>query len=310
LTAVLDFVSAAPAGSAVIKDLTLVPGNNRLVATAAVSLNDPNGLVLAIEILSSTDPIPFNLMAFDDATSNIALNAGLNQLQTGITLPPGIIDQTPATLPYSLTDMALNFLPESVDDGLVQLTVKFLNQFTGSGYTLLHLVDPLDTFPTARGVLKGASTVFQLLDDLTFTLSGNNTATVTFNVQLLADPTLDRSFYESLVTESASGSIQLGLSLHPIITIGQNPTQYSPFWDSSQMALATGGVMPFKAGSDFSMILNWYDKQFPAIIAAPTVATPSPTSTTDVVMPTSLAPSPSPVVTATVDPAPPAITVV
>ncbi|KAG0300274.1 hypothetical protein BGZ99_003867, partial [Dissophora globulifera] len=198
LTAVLDFTSEAKAGSALIKDLTLVPGDNRLVATASVSLFDPNGSILATEILGSTVPIPFNLMAFDDATSNIALNAGLNQLQTGILLPPGMLEQAPASLPYSLTDMALNFPSTSVDDGLVQLTVKFLNQFAGSGYTVLHLVDPLDSDPTTRGVSKGASTVFQLLDDFTFTLSGNNTATVTFNVQLRADPTLDRSFYESL----------------------------------------------------------------------------------------------------------------
>ncbi|KAG0282404.1 hypothetical protein BGZ98_006788, partial [Dissophora globulifera] len=90
-------------------------------------------------------------MAFDDATSNIALNAGLNELQTGILLPPALIGGTPANLPYSTTDMALNFLPGSVDDGLVQLTMKFLNPYTGSGYTLLHSVDPLDTTPEARG---------------------------------------------------------------------------------------------------------------------------------------------------------------
>ncbi|KAG0316800.1 hypothetical protein BGZ99_006663 [Dissophora globulifera] len=310
LTAVSDYVSATKAGYALIKSLTLVPGDNRLVATSAVSFNDPAGGDLAIAILSSTDPIPFLMIALDDATSNVALNAGLNQLQTSVLLPPGLLEKAPANPPYSTTDMALKFLPTTVDDGLVQMTMKFLNPFIGSGYSFLHMINPHDSDADPRGVIKGSSKVFELLDDLTFSLSGNNTATVTFNIKLHADPTLDRSFYQSLVTESASGNVQLIMNFNPVITLGQDPTEYAPFWTSQIIASGTGGVIPFKAGSDFGLILDWYDKQFPAIVAVPTVATPSPTSTTDVAMPTSLAASPSPVATSTTDPAPPAITVV
>ncbi|KAG0287845.1 hypothetical protein BGZ98_004458, partial [Dissophora globulifera] len=307
LTAVYDFVSAQKAGDALIKGLTLVPGDNRVVATAGVGLSG-DGYLLALEILTSTDPIPFLMMALDDATSNIALNAGLNELQTSVFLPPGMLEQPPANLPYSLTDMALKFLPTSVDDGLVEMTMTFFNPFIGVGYSFLHTFDPL--LKETGGVSKSGSRILDFLDDLTFSLSGNNTATVTFNIKLHADATLGRSFYQDMVTESASGSVQLGLNFIPIITLGQDPTQYNPIWDSSKMAKPVGGVISFHAGPDFGLILNWYDKQFPAVVPAPTVATPSPTSTTDAVMPTSSVPSPSPVATTTLDPAPPATTVV
>ncbi|KAG0287979.1 hypothetical protein BGZ98_004427 [Dissophora globulifera] len=310
LTAVSDYVSATKAGFALIKGLTLVPGDNRLVATSAVSFLDPAGGDLANAILGSPDPIPFLMIALDDATSNVALNAGLNQLQTSVILPPGLLDKAPANLPYTTTDMALKFLPTTADDGLVQMTMKFLNPFIGSGYSFLHMINPQDSNPGARGVVKSGSKVFELLDDLTFSLSGNNTATVTFNIKLHADPTLSRDFYQSLVTESASGNVQFIMSFNPIITLGQDPTEYTPFWSSEIISSGTGGLVPFKAGSDFGLILDWYDKQFPAIVAVPTVATPSPTSTTDAVMPTSPVASPSPVATSTADPAPPAITVV
>ncbi|KAG0303434.1 hypothetical protein BGZ99_002684, partial [Dissophora globulifera] len=309
LTAVLNFNSTNEAGHAVIKGLTLVPGDNRVIATASVGFGGDEGVYLS-EILGSPDPIPFDLVAFDDATSNIALNAGLNQLQTTIMLPPGMFGGTaPVNPPYSITDMALKFLPTSEDDGLVEMTMKFLNPFIGSSYDLLHLVYSQDLNIDGEGVTKSGSRIFEFLDDVNFSLSGNNTATVTFNIKLHADPTLDRSFYQSLVTESASGSVQLSLNVSPLITIGQDPTQYNPIWDSYLMVPATNGAMPFQAGTDFGLILKWYDKQFPAVVPAPTVATSSPTSTTDAVMPTSSVTSPSPVATTTVDPAPPATTV-
>ncbi|KAG0304081.1 hypothetical protein BGZ99_002506, partial [Dissophora globulifera] len=310
LTAVLDFVSAAKAGPAVIKNLTLVPGDNWVIATASVSLFDPVGGIIAGEIVGSTDPIPFNLMAFDDATSNIALNAGLNELQTTILLPPGMLEGAAgANPPYSITDMALKLLPSTVDDGIMEMTMKFRNPFAGSGYTFLHPFDPAST--TAGGITTDSvSLVFsEFQDDLTFSLFGNDTATLTFNIKLNANPAMSRSVYQSLVTESASGSVTLALIFRPLITIGQDPHVYNPFWDSNAMDSATKGQIPFKTGSDFGSILDWYDRQFPVIAAIP-VATPSPTSTTDVVMPTSPAPSPSPVATTTIDPAPPAITVV
>ncbi|KAG0290421.1 hypothetical protein BGZ98_003477 [Dissophora globulifera] len=307
LTVVSDFESKTVAGHAVIKGLTLVPGDNRAIATATVGY-DGAGLDMVNEIVTWEKPIPFLLMAFDDATPNVALNAGLNELQTFVLLPPHMLDAAPANLPYSITDMALKFLPTTVDDGLVEMTMKFLNPFIGSSYTFLHIFDPQDTSLESRGVLRSNSRIFEFLDDLTFSLSGNDTAAVTFNVKLHADPVLSRSFYQGLVTESASGGIKLAVDMHPIIALGQGPTVYSPNWASSLMASGTGGVIPFQAGSDFGLILDWYDRQFPVIAATP-VATPSLTSTTDVAMPTSTAPLPSPVATTTVDPAPPSTTV-
>ncbi|KAG0306618.1 hypothetical protein BGZ99_001730, partial [Dissophora globulifera] len=306
LSAVSDFESKEFAGTADIKGLTLVPGSNRVIATAGVGFDGAGG-VLAGAIVGSTDPIPFLMMAFDDATSNVALNAGLNELQTSVLLPPFMLEDTSTNPPYSITEMALKFLPTTVDDGLVEMTMKFFNPFIGSGYNFLHTSGPQDVDLKSRGVLKSGSKIFEFLDDLTFSLSGNDTAVVTFNVKLHADPALDRNFYQSMVTESASGSVKLFLDLHPIITIGQDPTEYLPSWASSLLSKSTFGVIPFKAGSDFGLILNWYDKQLP-VVAATTIATPSPASTTDVVMPTSSAPSPSPVATTTVNSAPPAST--
>ncbi|KAG0300494.1 hypothetical protein BGZ99_003769, partial [Dissophora globulifera] len=116
LTAVADFTSKAVAGHAVIKGLTLAPGDNRVIATASVGFDGAGG-DLANAILGSTDPIPFNMMAFDDATFNIALNTGLNELQTTVILPPDLLGGAPgANPPYSITDMALKLLPSTVDD--------------------------------------------------------------------------------------------------------------------------------------------------------------------------------------------------
>ncbi|KAG0311236.1 hypothetical protein BGZ99_010312 [Dissophora globulifera] len=158
--------------------------------------------------------------------------------------------------------------------------------------------------------------IFDLISDFTFSLSGNNSIAVTFKIQLHSDPSVSRGVYQSMVTDSASGGVQFSMTFQPIIKIGNDPKEYFPDWNSVILASPTGGLMPFKVGSDFGLILDRYDRQFPAVAApttastAPTTAVPSPTSTTDAVMYTSPTPSPSPIATTTADPAPPATTVV
>ncbi|KAG0305361.1 hypothetical protein BGZ99_002097, partial [Dissophora globulifera] len=306
LTGVTDFATSDKLGFALISNLTLVPGDNRLVAESWIDFFSAGGSALGTAVVTSDVAVPLFLIALDDATSNTALNAGLSELQTSISLPPHMLDQAPPNLPYSTTDMSIKFLSTTVDDGLVEMTATFLNPFIGGSYELIGMTPGKSSlsYPSA------AAPIFDLISDFTFSLSGNNSIAVTFKIQLHSDSSVSRSVYQSMVTDSASGSVQFSMTFWPIIKVGNDPTEYLPNWNSVIMASPTGGLMPFKAGSDFGLILDWYDKQFPTIVAVPTVATPSSTSTTDVVMPTSPATSPSPVATSTTDPAPPAITVV
>ncbi|KAG0305570.1 hypothetical protein BGZ99_002025, partial [Dissophora globulifera] len=312
LTGVTAFDTPDKLGYSLIKDLKLVPGDNRLVADTWVDFGSAAGVVFGTEVIISSDPTPLYLIALDDATSNVALNAGLNELQTSITLPAHMLDAAPSNPPYSITDMALKFLPTTVDDSLVEMNMTFFNSFTGGGFNMLNAVGPGSPADITYSTSSGPVTVFDLLSDLTFSLSGNKSLTVTFKIKLHSG-LMDRSVYQSMVADSASGNVQLAMDFSPLITVDQDPTEYNPNWSSNIMAAINGGVMPFHVGPDFGLILDWYDRQFPVVAgtAVPTtVATPSPTFTTDAVMPTSSAPSPSPVVTISVDPAPPATTVV
>ncbi|KAG0315102.1 hypothetical protein BGZ99_007678, partial [Dissophora globulifera] len=312
LTGVTAFDTPDKLGYALIKDLKLAPGDNRLVADTWVDFESLAGLLFGSNVISSPDPVPLYLIGLDDATSNVALNTGLNELQTSILLPPHMLDSAPASLPYSLTDMALKFLPTTVDDSLVEMTMKFLNPFIGGGFNMVNAVAPGFPADITFSTSSGSVTVFDLLSDLTFSLSGNESLTVTFKIKLHSG-LMDRSVYQNMVADSASGNVQFAMDFYPLITVDQDTTEYNPNWSTSITTGTSSGLTPFHVGSDFGLILDWYDRQFPVVAATAvptTVATPSPTSTTDAIFPTSPATSPSPVVTTSVDPTPSAATMV
>ncbi|KAG0287026.1 hypothetical protein BGZ98_004835 [Dissophora globulifera] len=316
LTGVTDFATKEQLAYVLMSDLTLMPGDNRIVADSWVDFLHPAGADFGGTVITSAVPIPMYLISLDDATSNIALNAGLSELQTSVLIPPHLLDLG-ATIPlaYSLTDMSIKFLPTTVDDGLVEMTATFLNPFVDGSYELIGITPGTSSlsYPT------GTTPIFDLISDFTFSLPANDSIAVTFKIQLRSNPSAaDRSVYQSMVTDSALGSVTFSMAFFPLIKVGKDTKEYTANWSSNFMAPATGGLLTFKAGSDFGLILDWYDRQFPAVAVtatttasmAPTTAAPSPTSTADAVMSTSPAPSPSPVATTTVDPAPPATTVV
>ncbi|KAG0290950.1 hypothetical protein BGZ98_003217, partial [Dissophora globulifera] len=281
-------------GSTTAKDVTLVP------ATWAFGL------------VGKTTPTPLYLFTLGGATSNEALNAGLDALNTFVIVPPLVLESGPTVQPYSNTSMSIKFLPTTVNDGLVEMTATFVNPYQGFPYNMEHATGASQPSTiTYNSISKGGEVqVFDLLDDLTFSLSGSDeTVTVTFKIQLHSDPTAARSSYQDMVNDSASGKVDLKLQLFPVISVGGK--EWSPrTWTSDLVYPNNGGFMPFQTGADLSLILDWYDRQQVPVVEATPVATPSPTSTTDAVMPTSPASSPSPAATTIVDPAPPAITVV
>ncbi|KAG0269410.1 hypothetical protein BGZ96_006516, partial [Linnemannia gamsii] len=104
-------------GTAFVKGLRLVPGDNILVTVVTASASDPNTVKFSEDIL--TRDVTINMWADEKSTSNPALNAGLKELRQGVLLPKGLIAEAPKI--YT-NDWSLKILPTTKDDGLVEFS--------------------------------------------------------------------------------------------------------------------------------------------------------------------------------------------
>ncbi|KAF9899104.1 hypothetical protein EC991_009586, partial [Linnemannia zychae] len=324
LEAGFDYNQADWIGRNVANGVRLVPGDNKIITRLAVRSSEPVAAKFLAEM--NTGPVDLKLWAGLQATSNPALNAGLQSLRTSVLLPKGLNSGTPP--PYNDV-WDLKVLPTTVNDGFLELSVVFNNPYLldMSVEGLARAEDgPMIIYPSFITFFAGTTEKFEGIihfqDDFSYTLKANESKTVTFKVALVKDGLVKSQIVaraDKLISAATSGILEFDFTLALKVRLQNQPGYLYPVWTPTWND-AIGAVIPlkFKTGPDFPMIRDWlYKNAFddtpkppaplpllpsvspitpPSTTIAPTVApsvSPSPATPSPPPSPTA---SPSPVV--------------
>ncbi|KAF9995184.1 hypothetical protein BGZ79_011136 [Entomortierella chlamydospora] len=315
------------AGVSNIVDMVLAPGDNQVVAYTFLSLAIPAARTVITG--PSTADVPLVMYAFSGTSNNPALNVGLTNMLTHMTIPKGGLTVTFSDVPYD-ADWTVKFLPTTAQDNIVEMTATFNNPFYGSVMHFLNAQptnNPLGMLHNVFGMKSPTGTtlqIFNFMDSLKFDLQPNSSKTVTFQMEINKVPFTTASARNYITnwiqTANAASGVIKGyvMNFQPDVLIGNDSHDLFPDFKSGTMYPSTGGALNLHIGSDFSLFLNWFDTQFPATttttattttVAVTTVASVAPTATTTAAPSTAAAttvvsssPSPTPTATATASP--------
>ncbi|KAG0340010.1 hypothetical protein BG000_000865 [Podila horticola] len=303
LSAGLNFTKEGYGADSYLKELTLVPGKNDVIATTIVNPNTPVGKDLA-NMLQGSNPPPLHLMALPGASKNPALDAGLKNLRQVLVLPPMLFGNYSAKA-YDM-DWYTDIPASAAVDGIFYVSTTVRNPFYGldfnvvsvdgqaydhiSDATTLRLVD-------ARGSPKQYG--FNLIPPNPYSLKGNESKVVKFAVQFnpiigLMD-TADLQFW----MDKATNSTTIDFLAYMVFAsrVGPSPTVSVQYLASDFIYLdPSSGMAPFMrlhAGTSFSYLMKYWDdfqRNSTTVVpptSASTIATPSasPITTTTVSVP-------------------------
>ncbi|KAI7819724.1 hypothetical protein BC939DRAFT_520383, partial [Gamsiella multidivaricata] len=292
-------------GTTSINNLQLVPGDNRYVSLASLSVLSPNMEDFLMSVLMSGNVSTLYLQGFSDSSSNPALSAGLKDLRSEIGIPPNF--KVPnAGYPYLNNTVKIKVLPTTVDDGLVEMSMDFRSMYYGATVHFDDAVVDRDRFEAPFSNVALAATtgapvpVFAFMSNFQFSVGGNDIKTVTFKVNFTdaIEPSnpLSRDKLVGMVERSKSGYVNSSIDLYPTIHFNNDPTQMNVDWTSGTYFPETGGIIPIQTGPDFALLLNWWDKNHPEAAA---ILDPVSSVTTTVAATSPATVSPLPVATTT-----------
>ncbi|KAG0004259.1 hypothetical protein BGZ79_009843 [Entomortierella chlamydospora] len=294
----LDFFAGISAdeagygGHAYLYDLKLVPGDNKVVTNVCFYWNTTVGTEIASGLYTHNTTVV--LWANSKTSSNPALNAGLQSLQTATVIPQGMPNNYSA--PAYNNDIQIKTSPSTGTNGSAEITITFNNPFFSAP---LHVLSLNPSTAAMKPIFSGA-TYFTFKDDLQFDLGANESKTFTFPIQFnpayIAFP---RTALESLVEQSKTGTMSMLFDLSPQITVASDPTLRTAPWSSNKF-YPPSGVLTVTVG-DFSPVLNWWDLMHQPAVASTSAttisATPSSIVPTATTVATTATPQSSPVTT-------------
>ncbi|KAG0286382.1 hypothetical protein BGZ96_009485, partial [Linnemannia gamsii] len=294
-------------------NLRLVPGDNIVPSLLGQGYESPNAGPFSTALTNG--PTTMTLWANSSATSNPALNAGLESLKTTLVLPKNLIVPNPPPPPYGDV-WTIKVLPNTVNDGIVEMTIvvnnAFLYEFSVVGDATKADSDWAND-PSFLSItpppLTGAVNFIQFTDDLQYTLKTGESKTVTFKMKLQRVGTQANmvDFINSVIPAAAAGPLKtLVVTFTPKVIIPGYPIGLATDINSGIYYPNTNGQITLQTGSDFALIKDWYYKEYaytPVPVAPVTTPVPSP-----VVSPTTptVAPSPLPSPEVTTPPVAPA----
>ncbi|KAF9164889.1 hypothetical protein BGX21_011130 [Mortierella sp. AD011] len=317
------------AGVTSLSDLVLVPGDNQVSSYTLLTLTNPG----ALSVVSGpyAGPVPLFMYAFSGTSNNSALNAGLANMLTHLTIPFGGLTPIYSNRPYD-ADWTVKFLPTTVQDNIVEMTATFNNPYYSQVMHFVNAQPSAAENPSGNGgnlfsiksPVNGANSVaaFKFIDSFQFDLQPNASKTVTFQMEINKTPFSSkfRDVVTSWIQIANTSGVTTGYvtAFLPKVLLGNDQHKTFPDFKSSAVYPSTGGALNLHMGSDFSLLLDWFDANFPAITttttttataAVTTVTSVAPTTTTTAAPSTAAAttvasssPSPTPAATATASP--------
>ncbi|KAF9199244.1 hypothetical protein BGZ49_010666 [Haplosporangium sp. Z 27] len=303
----IDTTPAGLAAQSLMSNVVLYPGDNDIVAMSSFdTTNNPAAFTV---ILGSSVAQPVVLYAYSNTSPNEALNAGLSNVLVNVTLPANLVSESPVKF-YNL-DWTVKFLNTTVQDSIVELSTTFNNPYYLETMHFVNAQADPSQYPTVGqnqySILNNGNPVaaFNFLDNIQFSVPPNGSVPVTFKVQLNPAITLAQvtSWTQAAPSGALTGAIESDVAL---LTLGDDP-DILPV-DISSVGLAMyppNGFLNLHTGSDFSILMDWYNAKHqtttvaPTTSVAPAVVVPSSTSASPSAAPsttTSTSAAPAPVV--------------
>ncbi|KAG0300998.1 hypothetical protein BGZ98_008707 [Dissophora globulifera] len=241
-------------GFSTVKALSLIPGDNFVLSTTALDLTLPASLAF-LNNLGANDATLI-LHGYSGTSANVALNAGLQAVTTNLVIPGGFAGLHLSQSPYK--NWSLKVLPTTSTAHVLQITATFQSPYYGYPITLVAAEDAgQDNYAYVNGVSADTNGMhlFNFQNDLTFSVTGTGSATVSFNVDLPAPYTASaKPQWQTLVTYGqAHGYIPVQLNWIANIILNNDNINRFVDWGTIGTQLPDTQV---NVGSDFANILN------------------------------------------------------
>ena len=264
LDAGVNYTSAGLVGNSTLHYLVLAPGDNILIAELDLySLEYAAAQAMASAIAYSA--VTVYLYGFPGSSPNVAEAAGLSNLQTKILVNALAAPNLPAYLPTWTATM----LPTTIDDGIFDMTVTFMNPYPGVDLSVISWDEDQALFPeiNAQG-FAAAGTNFSAVPFATWFADPTekpvvlNTDGGPMNVSLKmmllnpdgASPSA-MGMLDDLVATAAKGPLITTFEFFPVIVLGNNPAPLSMDWSCYNYYDPTGAgcTTTLITGPDFSV---------------------------------------------------------
>ncbi|GJJ74035.1 hypothetical protein EMPS_06393 [Entomortierella parvispora] len=270
------------AGVTVIPDLTLVPGDNVMPNVANLETSAPG----TREVLGGTTvgPVPLTMYAFPGSSSNKALDAGLQSLVSTTIEPFQLRSPVPALL-YDKV-WTVTALPNTLQDGIVDVTAKFKNPYAGMPFEILSVLPDPQVWSTQQMQIQPSNStgpgIFLPIGDYSMSLAEDGSwQEVTFKMQsqkVGADVT---ATFGPWFEASRTQNVGMTVTLAPVVEVGNPPLITNPDFSSLNSYPLNGGAWnattwdtQFSAGEGLYTVY-----QYILSLTTPRPPTPSGSST-------------------------------
>ncbi|KAF9911104.1 hypothetical protein EC991_004658 [Linnemannia zychae] len=240
-------------GPSTIKNMVLVPGDNYLISSTTLDTS-VQAVVDLLANIGSGDSV-LTLTTDANTSANAALNAGLAAVSSQLTIPMNFGSSAMSQPPYKAWSIKL--LPTTPTDYIFQATATFQSPYYGYPLQMVHAL-PQYQENYIQGLDMSANTnqlrLFNFLDDLTFNINGDGTATVTFNMQLDKTGLSRKPVLQEVVDfATAHGYITTEFMWFAEVILNNDGVHRLVDWSN----LGTGsGPVQINVGSDFAGIMN------------------------------------------------------
>jgi len=239
----LDTTTAAGhVGYSTIKDLTLVPGENIVIASTSLDSSLPATSAFFNDLSAGDQTLSFTGHA--QSSANPALNGGLAALDSKAVILQGFGGPT-SQVPHK--DWSLKVLPTTGSDKKIEIKATFQSPYYGLPVKYVSAGD----FAEA----SSGAPLFAFDDSLHFEV-GSSSTTVTFTAKLVLDLTADnKPKYQQWVNNANAngGHLPLDLFWLPNVIVGNDGAAHPVDWSSDFV-----GNINIAVGSDFASILDFF----------------------------------------------------
>ncbi|KAF8975289.1 hypothetical protein BGZ46_009223, partial [Entomortierella lignicola] len=238
-------------GISTIHNLVLTPGLNYAIALTTLdsSLQSVNDMLNGIY----TANVPLYLTGYGSTSANTALNAGLSSLNSTLTIPAAFVGSTMSQAPYK--NWSIKVTPGSDHTKVLQLTVTFQSPYYGFPVTIVHAQDSTNDWSASAALSTTTNPVFVFEDNLSVSVPGTGSTTVSFNVALPSSfGSSQLPNWQKIVNyASANGYIPITMSFMPSVIVNNDGVERVVDWGNDAAGLTTINVA---TGSDFASILT------------------------------------------------------
>ncbi|KAF9289016.1 hypothetical protein BGZ68_010171 [Mortierella alpina] len=250
--------STATAGGYVgissIKNLNLIPGNNYVLSSTGMDLSYPAAVDFMTN-LGNADGV-LTLTGYDKSSANVALNAGLAAVKSPLVVPRNFEGAVMSQVPYK--NWSLKTLPSTNSDHLVEITATFQSPYYGYPVQMVSAADEgQDNFVTVGAIPSGTNInrLFTFLNNLTFSVSGTGSATVSFKVALTGpfDASTKAAWQDLVNYGTANEFIPINLNMIAKVIVNNDGINRLVDWGNFATGLED---IKLAVGPDFASIMK------------------------------------------------------